>query len=267
MTLALAHIVVSPPAGQPTHTAFVLHGILGSARNWRSFVRRLSERLTAWQFVIVDLRNHGDSHGLQPPHTLDACADDLQDLATHLGVRADAVIGHSFGGKVAAVYGMRAGTDRIWILDAPTGVLEDGAGGEVRAVFDALGRVEMPRASRKEILDELMARGLPAPVIAWMTTNLRRTDAGYVWRFALVGARAMIRDYAVTDLTHQLSETSSEVRLVRGGRSDRWTATARKDLDALAAHRGCGVHLLPDAGHWLHVDSPLELIELLADGL
>ena len=58
-----AHDIVIAPGADPTATAFVLHGILGSRRNWRGFVRKLAPRLPDWRFVLVDLRNHGDSHG------------------------------------------------------------------------------------------------------------------------------------------------------------------------------------------------------------
>ena len=104
MSFVLHHHVldVLPGAKQ---TALVLHGALGSGQNFRVFAKQLSRLLPATQFVLADLRNHGDSVPAPPPHTLSACALDLVSLSAHLGDLGlpvvTTVIGHSFGGKVA----------------------------------------------------------------------------------------------------------------------------------------------------------------------
>ena len=64
---------VEGPADAP-RTAFVLHGIYGSLRNWRGMATRMVERNPGWKVVLVDLRNHGDSAGAPPPHTVAAAA-------------------------------------------------------------------------------------------------------------------------------------------------------------------------------------------------
>lgn len=55
--------------------------------------------------VLVDLRNHGKSagiNGLDPPHTMGNAARDLANLVKSRGwTWPDVVIGHSMGGKVA----------------------------------------------------------------------------------------------------------------------------------------------------------------------
>ncbi|CAE6076003.1 unnamed protein product [Arabidopsis arenosa] len=91
-------------------TALILHGLLGSGRNWRSFSRSLASSLSVssasdWKMVLVDLRNHGRSaevEGLNPPHDLVNSAKDLADLVKASGWKwPEVVIGHSLGGKVA----------------------------------------------------------------------------------------------------------------------------------------------------------------------
>ncbi|MEZ4466088.1 MAG: alpha/beta fold hydrolase [bacterium] len=49
------------------------------------------------------------------------------------------------------------------------------------------------------------------------------------------------------------------VHVVRAGRSDRWDAATLQRLAASAVD----VRVLPDAGHWLHVDDPEGLLALL----
>lgn len=259
-------------------TAFVLHGVLGSARNWLSFTRRLAPRLPGWRFVLVDLRNHGDSHGLPPPQTLAACADDVAALAAHLQVQPEAVIGHSFGGKVALAYASRPGQGGLrqcWVLDAVPGRTERGPVDdtdphEVVAVVAALRTLPLPIVSRGALQEALRARGFSESFTGWMTTNLRPLDTGgFTWRFALESIDAMLESYFETDFWPFLSNTPAglTVRLVRAERSDRWRAA---DLARLEQVQGSGrvrLSVLANAGHWLHVDNPEGLMDLLVDGL
>ena len=81
--------------------ALLLHGILGSRKNWSTIGRRLAQAHPDWSFIAVDLRGHGDSHDVEPFHTVDACARDVIDLVMELELDVEMVIGHSFGGKIA----------------------------------------------------------------------------------------------------------------------------------------------------------------------
>ena len=55
----------------------------------------------------------------------------------------------------------------------------------------------------------------------------------------------------------------TDVRLVRAGRSGAWGGATGEHLAALAPDAAKRVLTLPNAGHWLHVDAPDALIQLL----
>lgn len=53
---------------EPASTCYILHGLLGSMRNWVTFARVLESHWRdaprgPWRFVLADLRNHGESEG------------------------------------------------------------------------------------------------------------------------------------------------------------------------------------------------------------
>lgn len=56
------------------------------------------------------------------------------------------------------------------------------------------------------------------------------------------------------------------LQFVRAANSDRWTPETLQRLErAAAAHaKTVKLHLLPHAGHWLHVDNPQGLINVMA---
>ncbi|MCO4773348.1 MAG: alpha/beta hydrolase [Deltaproteobacteria bacterium] len=259
-----------PDEARP-RSAFVLHGILGNHTNWRSFARRLAQDLPQWQFHLVDLRNHGKTGSVPGPQSLAAVADDLEQLAVDVGA-PEVVVGHSFGGKVALEYAARrpASLRQAWVLDATPHAVPGGPGDdhEVARVISALRAVPQPLARRADVMGELAARGMGEMIQKWMTTNLRRDGDGYVWTFDLDGAEAMLDDYFRRDLWGPLETASPEapaIHLVRAGASDRWTPDLIERLHGLPPTAAGTHHLLEDAGHWLHVDAPERLRQLLVD--
>src|SRR5688572_10356295 len=87
----------------------MLHGIFGRGRNWLSIAKGVVAQRPEWSVVLADLRQHGASRGFDPPHDLEACARDVDALGPR-----DAILGHSFGGKVALV----AGAPIVWVVDS-----------------------------------------------------------------------------------------------------------------------------------------------------
>jgi pimeloyl-ACP methyl ester carboxylesterase len=266
----IPHVLEAEGTGPIRHEAWIAHGILGSASNWRTFARRLVADLPGWRLVLVDLRAHGDSPRGAPPHTVAACADDLAELAAARGRGPDVLIGHSFGGKVVLLAAERLPSVRqVWVLDAVPGpgTTTDADGDEdVVAVIRALAAIPQPLARRDDVRAPLAAAGFSDALAGWMTTNLARTDAGFVWRFDLGVIEQLLRDYARLDLWDRVRGGTPAVHLVRAGRSARWTPDALAAAERAAAD-GAIVHVLPDAGHWVHVDAPEALARLLRSGL
>lgn len=263
MAIILPHDVVG--GGPPSHTAIILHGILGSRRNWRSFTRRLAQRYPHWRCVTVDLRGHGDAHGASGPHTVDACARDVARLTDTLGAAPRAVIGHSFGGKVALRYAALFPVDlkAVWSLDSPPGLWRrDADGGEIGRLMATIRALPMPTASRKVVNAHFLASGFGRDVAGWMSTSVRRVEGGVRWRFDLDVVEALMADYATTDAWDAVERPLGRVspHILLAGAGARWIAADRRRLLAADA---ATVHVLPDAGHWVHVDDPEGVIETL----
>ena len=99
---------------------WIIHGIMGSRKNWGMMVRRLHEAYPHLRIISLDLRCHGESADISGPHSVTRCAEDLNHLALVLG-RPQCIIGHSFGGKVALCYASLFASDleMVWTLDSP----------------------------------------------------------------------------------------------------------------------------------------------------
>lgn len=76
---------------------------------WVADIRRIvafciSQAFPSWQLLLVDLRCHGESAGHPTlsslPNTVDGAAADVLNLLRQLKLFPEALVGHSFGGKV-----------------------------------------------------------------------------------------------------------------------------------------------------------------------
>ncbi|HKJ91785.1 MAG TPA: alpha/beta hydrolase [Longimicrobiales bacterium] len=253
-----------PGAGEPSRWILMLHGIYGAGRNWGQVARRLTRRRRDWSALLVDLRQHGDSQGFPPPHTIAAAADDLADLVRVTGVRAAAVLGHSFGGKVALRYAQDAPQDlaQVWVVDStPEARPPEGSAWNM---LGALRGVPNDYASRGDAVEALVGVGIKRPVAQWMVTNLEWRDGRYRWRIDFDDMEALLRDFFDTDLWAVVEDPPAGVDLhfVRATKSSVMAQCAAR-IRAAAERTRVRLHDV-EGGHWLNADNPDALIDLLA---
>ena len=137
---------------------------------------------------------------------------------------------------------------------------------QVVEVLRALQEIPQPLSSREALVEWLQDRGFSGILAQWMTTNLRRDDGGFWWRFSLPGVREMIDHYAVADFLGDLESgrLNGRIELVRAGRTT-WPEgdVARlQHMDSDVAN-SLSYRVLDDCGHWIHVERPNELLAML----
>lgn len=268
-------------------TAVLLHGILGSRKNWGTFARRLAKEFPKWQFLLVDLRCHGDSTSLKKrgPHTVASAALDVLKLLGQLKLTPRVVVGHSFGGKVALsmveqVAKPLARPVRVWVLDATPGKVRAGADGDDHPaeLISFLSKLPHEISSKKDVVNALVQDSFSMDVAQWVVTNLRQnringtSSSSFSWVFDLNGIAEMYQSYEDTNMWKIVEDVPRGVHInfLKAERSlHRW---AKEDLQRIhvaeeqAVEEGGGVemHVLEDAGHWVHADNPDGLFRILS---
>ncbi|KAJ4826501.1 hypothetical protein Tsubulata_024817 [Turnera subulata] len=255
-------------------TAVLLHGILGSRKNWGTFARRLAQEFPMWQFLLVDLRCHGDSASIKKrgPHSVASTAFDVLKLVAQLRLTPRVLIGHSFGGKVVLSMIQQAAKPlarpvRAWVLDATPGKVRAGGDGEDHPaeLISFLRKLPKEVSSKREIVNALVQDGFSKDVAQWVVTNLKpightgSLSSSFSWTFDLDGISEMYRSYEETNLWKFVENLPRGVHLnfLKAERSlHRWALEDLQRIHAaedLAAEEGGGVemHVLEDAGHWV----------------
>ena len=272
----LHHDIVEGPGAAPSRRMLLLHGIYGAGRNWGTVARRLVRTRPEWSVVLVDLRSHGRSPRLSP-HTLECCAADLLEVEDHLGGPADAVLGHSFGGKVALLHARErarhagSASRQLWIVDSSPSAGRPGGG--AWRMLGVLRRHPGPFGSRAEAVDAVESEGFSTLVANWMAINAVRTDTGLEWRIDPGEMEAYLRDYFRTDAWDVVENppARTDIRFIRAldssvldeaatariRRAARGTGRSVRDTGRVFLHE-------VEGGHWVNTENPDALLELLA---
>ncbi|ESW28997.1 hypothetical protein PHAVU_002G035500 [Phaseolus vulgaris] len=268
-------------------TAVFLHGILGCRKNWGTFARRLAKEFPTWQFLLVDLRCHGDSTSIKKrgPHTVASAANDVLKLVRDLRITPRVLVGHSFGGKVVLSMVDQAAKPlarpvRAWVLDATPGKVRTGGDGEDHPaeLISFLSTLPKEISTKQEVVRALIQQGFSNDVAQWVVTNLRPSSSpgsqssSFSWVFDLRGIAEMYQSYEETNLWKIVEDVPRGVHMnfLKAERSlHRWALEDLRRIHAaeeLAAEEGGGVemHVLEDAGHWVHTDNPDGLFRILS---
>ncbi|HSJ06270.1 MAG TPA: alpha/beta hydrolase [Longimicrobiales bacterium] len=252
---------------EPARWIYVLHGIYGAGRNWASVLRRVVRSRPEWGAVLVDLRMHGRSQGMSPPHTVDAAATDLAGLADATGLRPHAVLGHSFGGKVALLFAgldvpAAGALDQVWVVDSTPDARPPS--GSAWTMLNLLRSMPARFRTRSQLVEALTGHGVHEGVAQWMATNLEPCPGGFRWRFDLDAMESLLLSFfetAAWDVVESPRE-GLEVHVVKAEASSVLEGQALERAEAAARRTRTFVHRVA-GGHWVNAENPAAVEDLL----
>jgi pimeloyl-ACP methyl ester carboxylesterase len=180
-------------------------------------------------------------------------------------------VGHSFGGKVAleaSRLGVLKAPGHVVVLDSAPGVHD--AERDTDGPLEVLTTIEsMPDkfASKADFINAVAARGHTRELAKWLAGSLDRKQDGVRFMLDLDEIRALVADYDVRDLWPFLENPPVHVHLVIAQRSKVWTPSDRERALRIADTNPRVTVDVLDAGHWLHIDSPDEVLARLLEYL
>lgn len=252
MTLALASRELGG-AGEPP--LVVLHGLLGSSRNWQSAGAALAAR--GPRVVALDLRNHGESPWDNDCSFAAMAGDVLAWLSDTLSGPVH-LMGHSLGGKVA----MRLAADhpssvaRLTVVD----IAPRAYPGRLRVDFEAMRRLDLSSIASRKDADLALSDLLPDWALRqFILTNLGQ-DAGGRWAWKVnLDALSQSLPQLLDDPLAPGQTYAGPCRLIRGGKSD---YVLDSDLPAFRLRfPSADVVTLAESGHNPHFDARSGFVE------
>jgi pimeloyl-ACP methyl ester carboxylesterase len=178
----------------------------------------------------------------------------------------DAVLGHSFGGKVALelVTTLARPPAQVWIIDSTPE--PRAADSSAMTMLTTVRRHPGPFRSRQALVDLLTGAGYSEAVAAWMASNLGLEGGEFRWRIDFDLMEALLRDFAARDYWHVITSPPPGVmvHVVKATESSMLSEAACARIEEAAARHGRAALHTVSGGHWLNTDNPDALIALLS---
>jgi esterase len=248
-------------AGHPP--LILLHGLLGSSRNWQTTGTDLADR---FHVFALDLRNHGRSPH-DPVMTYSAMMDDVTGWMDAQAIPRASLLGHSMGGKVAMLLACRQPqrVERLIVVDiAPKSYLSAAH----RAEFAAMNELNLAMLrSRAEAEMRFEARIPDWAMRKFLTTNLEREEGGAgEWQW-IVNLPVLTSSLAELEKTPLIPEDvfAGPTHFITGGKSRYVQPDDRK---AIEAHfPGARVDIISTSGHNPHMEARPEFVAAVIKAL
>ncbi|MEV3905568.1 alpha/beta fold hydrolase [Mycobacterium sp. NPDC050551] len=250
-------------------TLLLIHGMAGSSQTWREVMPRLSRH---YRVIAPDMLGHGQSGKPRTDYSLGAFAVWLRDFLDELGVQSVTIVGHSLGGGIAMqfLYQHPEYCNRLVLISS------GGLGQDVGWILRLLS------APGAELVMPVIA---PSPVLAagnkvrsWLSSaGLRSPRGAEIWnayssfadrqtRDAFLKTLRSVVDYrgqAVSALSRLQLRTELPSLAIWGERDE--IIPVQHAHDAQAVRPGNRLEVLPDVGHFAHVEAPNQVIDLIED--
>ncbi|MCY4305104.1 MAG: alpha/beta fold hydrolase [Aestuariivita sp.] len=222
----------------------IAHGLFGSARNWGSIAKRLSDER---QVIAVDLRNHGKSPWSES-HTYEDMAEDLCEVISARWKQVD-LVGHSMGGKAVMMFALLHShfVRKMIVADiSPVNYNHN----QIEYI-QAMRAVDLSRVNtRSDAARQLAKSGIETPLQHFFCQSLNVADK--IWHFnldALEQNMQSIMSFPPTCATH-----SGSVLFLSGSESNYIRPEHRTEIKRLFPYAQFAK--LPCTGHWIHADNP-----------
>lgn len=238
-------------AGRPP--MIVLHGLLGSSRNWLGTGRDLTKH---FHVFALDARNHGRSPHA-PEMDYDVMVADLTAWMDGQGLARAVIVGHSLGGKTAMRLACRhpERVERLVVVDiAPKDYDWLAHRGEFLAMTELdLGSLQ----SRQEAELRFEGRVPDLGMRKFLATNLVLEAGGWRWQVNLPVLTEALPGLEKNSLT-SADRFAGPTRFILGGRSR--YAEAR-DHDLIRHYfPNAKIEVIAGSGHNPHMDKRKEFV-------
>ncbi len=238
--------------GKGNRGLLILHGLLGSGRNWHTISSSLSQKR---RVIAPDLRNHGRSPHSKEHHVFDM-ASDVIELQNKLHLKPSVILGHSMGGAVAIELALHSPeyVDGLVVVD----IFPKPHRSSVLFVLNAMAEINLRDFSSKQEVDRLLARSIADPAVRqFVLTNLQSTSSGLQWRINLDVLLQFLRESQKQSLG-PADVYDGPTLFIRGERSN---YVLDEDIPDIKHHfPQAEILTIPNAGHWVHHDAPNEML-------
>lgn len=242
-------------SGQPP--LVILHGLLGSSRNWQTAGRDLSPRAHVF---ALDARNHGQSPHDEAMNYEVMVADTIVWMDKQ-GLDKVTILGHSMGGKTAMMLACRhpERVERLIVIDI---VPKDYHWNSRPAEFAAMASLDLNTLqSRADAETHLEGAVASSAMRKFFVTNLeRKPEGGWRWMINLPALTQAIHGLEKNHLTAN-DQFDGPTQFIFGGKSN---YVSSDDHQLVRPHfPQAEIEVIAESGHNPHMEARNTFVNLI----
>ena len=234
----------------------ILHGLLGSKRNWFGVGKTLSD--LGFDVWLLDLRNHGDSEW-SDKHSYFDLAEDVKEFFEEHEIISTSLIGHSMGGKVAMVLDKlhRGLLSKLVVVDIAPVAYAANFESHLKVLLSLdLGSFK----SRSEVDSKLSEYFKEFSFRSFLMQNLKQDDNKiFYWRTNLKSL--IMNAVAISDFPLIEGVSNTDALFLYGDLSEYRVEDYRDMIKKNFSLSQFAI--VAQAGHWIHVEKPTKFIEMV----
>jgi len=266
----LNHLFIpAKDASQEPINLIVLHGLLGSATNFRGIVNnpKISNFANSY---LLDLRNHGSSEH-RDTMSLEEMALDVHSFIEENNIKSNVVImGHSLGARVAMAYCLHYAqtlSGAIIVDMIPHDYTNDSRYSSTittKAMLEKLVQVDM-NAGYKSVTEQIRAAAGHKMIADFVMTNLKKNEetGNYQWKSNLP---VLLKNYGT--VLGSFESPSQEkftgpLKIIFGDQSEYYSKDLLPKFKNIFPdfEEQKNVTVIKNAGHWVHFAQPDAFIQ------
>jgi pimeloyl-ACP methyl ester carboxylesterase len=247
----------------------LIHGMAGSSATWRAVMPQLSKK---YRVVAPDLLGHGQSAKPRGDYSLGAFAVLLRDLLDELGITRATVVGQSLGGGIAMQFGYQHPDYCERMVLIGSGGLGPDVGLTLRLLSAPGAELVLPIIAPQAVLNAgnklgswLTSVGIQSPRGTEMWSAYSSLSDRQTRQSFLRTLRSVVdyRGQAVSALSKL--QVAAEVPIMAIWGDNDKIIPVDHAYAAQAARKDSRLEVLPGIGHFPHVESPTEVVDLIED--
>ena len=233
--------------GEGNPPMIILHGLLGSSRNWVQAGKALASRFNVF---ALDLPNHGDSFSMHDM-SFDAVSKCILEWMDERSIASPILLGHSLGGKVAmclaSSYQHRCSA--LGVVDIAPREYEPHS----QTTIQTMCALDLESIQSRRDAEDMLQDAIPDMGFRrFILTNLVRKDGLFAWQVNLTALLHSLPNLILSPMTEH-SRYDGPAIFFKGETSD----FIKPEDEIVIQSRFPRSHLttIPQAGHNVHSDN------------
>lgn len=237
-----------------TTPIIMIHGLFGNLNNLGTISMYLAQY---YDIIQIDLRNHGNSpHNSVMTYTI--MAQDILNILDYFLIKTCVVIGHSMGGKVAMSLGIIASKriKKIIVIDIAPLIYKSAKHNHIFQTIKYINQLKIQ--NKNDVINIMQNNNIKKNTILFLLKSFNKGS----WSFNF---NSIEKNYKIINGWDISQKWWGPILFIKGDLSPYINKLGIQNIHNQFPN--AYIHNVPNSGHWVHYEYPLEVFNVIKNFL